>query len=116
MLVTFSELPWHCYNKKCVTALLAPLGKVLYLDATSVQKTRGSLAKVRLQLDLTKDRPPQVWTSFDEDNLTIGRSQLVQCEGILGYCHYCKHKGHIVQSCTIKRRDDEHKRRKKMDL
>lgn len=48
------KLPWHCYNKKFVFAFRSPIGKLLYLDVASVQKNRGSIAKVRLQVDLTK--------------------------------------------------------------
>lgn len=53
--VSLPELPWHCYNKKFVTTLLSPIEKVLYLNTASIQKTRGSLAKVRVQMDLTKE-------------------------------------------------------------
>lgn len=58
--VTLPELSWHCYNKVFVITLLSPIGNALYLDTASIQKTRGSLAKVRLQIDHTKDRPPHV--------------------------------------------------------
>lgn len=90
-----------------MAALLSPIGKVLYLDAASVQKTRGSVAKVRLQVDLAKPRPPHVWMGFDEEDLTIGRWQTIQYEGVPNYCQYCKHQGHMVQICTIKKRDEE---------
>lgn len=71
--ISLPELPCHCYNKEFVTALLSPIGKVMYLDAASIQKTRGSLAKVRVQMDLTKTRPPHVWMGFDEEDITVGR-------------------------------------------
>lgn len=71
--VSLPKLPWHCYNKHLVTALLSPIGKVMYLDPPSIQKIRRSLAKVRvqLQLDLTKERPLHVWMSFDEEYITL---------------------------------------------
>lgn len=34
--VTLPELPWYCYNKEFISALLAPIGKPLYLDAVSI--------------------------------------------------------------------------------
>lgn len=43
--VTFSELPWHCYTKEFISALLDHIGKTLYIDATSIQKIRGVLPK-----------------------------------------------------------------------
>ena len=36
--------------------MLSPVGKVLYLDNATVNKTKGSMARVRIQLDITKDR------------------------------------------------------------
>lgn len=60
-----------------MTALLSPIGKVLYLDTASVQKIRGSLAKVRVKIDLTKERPPHVWMRFDKEDITLGRWQAI---------------------------------------
>lgn len=91
--VTLPVLPWHCYNQKFLSSLLSPIGKTLYLDATSLQKTRVSVAKVRIQLDLTKERPPHVWMGFNEDDLTIGRWQAIQYDGLSAYCLCCKHQG-----------------------
>ncbi|KAH0715651.1 hypothetical protein KY284_008556 [Solanum tuberosum] len=48
--VTLPDLPWHCYNKDYVSGLLLPVGKVLYLDSTYIQKTWGSKAKERTLL------------------------------------------------------------------
>lgn len=71
--VTLSKLPWHCYNKDFITTLIASIGKVLYLDTTSIQKTIGSMAKVKVQIKLIKARPPHIWMGFDEKDLTVGR-------------------------------------------
>ena len=54
--ISLPELPWHCYNKEFITSLLSPIGRVLYLDSASINKTRGSQARVKVQVDLTKDR------------------------------------------------------------
>lgn len=113
--VYLPELPWHCYNKEFVSALLSPIGKVLYLDNASIQKTRGSLAKVRVQVDLTKERPPHVWMGFDEEDITLGRWQAIQYEYVPDYCNYCKHQGHRIHACTVKERDDEQKKRKELE-
>lgn len=54
--VTQPELPWHCYYMEVISALLAPVGKALYLDSAFIQKTRGSVAKVWVQIDISKER------------------------------------------------------------
>ncbi|KAG5631527.1 hypothetical protein H5410_003244 [Solanum commersonii] len=113
--IALPALPWHCYNKKIVSAILSPIGKVLYLDSASVQKTRGSLAKVRIQMNLTKERPPHVWMGFNEEDLTKGRWQAIEYESVPNYCGYCKHQGHMIQICTIKQRDEDYQKRKEME-
>ncbi|TMW95980.1 hypothetical protein EJD97_008101, partial [Solanum chilense] len=57
-------LPCHCYNKEFITSLLSPIGRVLYLDSASINKTRGSQDRVKVQVDLTKDRPPHIWMGY----------------------------------------------------
>ncbi|KAH0639256.1 hypothetical protein KY285_035842 [Solanum tuberosum] len=58
--VALPELLWHCYNKVLLSTLLESIGKVLYLDSPTSQRTRGSMARVRVQIDLTKTRPPHI--------------------------------------------------------
>ncbi|KAH0695801.1 hypothetical protein KY289_013283 [Solanum tuberosum] len=113
--VALPELPWNCYNKVLLTTILSSIGKVLYLDSPSSQKTRGNMARVKIHIDLTKERPPHVWVGFKNSNPNKGRWQKVQYEGITDYWLYCKHQGHVDNVCTIKRRDEEFKRKKEME-
>lgn len=70
------------------------------------------MAKVRVQMDITKERPQHVWLGFDEEDLSIGKWQLIQYEDIPDYYECCRYQGHIMAKCIIKRRDDETKRKK----
>lgn len=54
--VTLPKLPWHCYYMEVISTFVVPIGKALYLDSASIQKVRGSFAKVRVQIDITKKR------------------------------------------------------------
>ncbi|KAH0642247.1 hypothetical protein KY290_033845 [Solanum tuberosum] len=113
--VALPELSWHCYKKEFVSILLKPIGKVLYLDSPTTQKTRGSVARVNVQIYLTKVRPPHVWMGIDEDDYNIGRWQQVQYEGVPEYCMYCRHQGHHEYDCNIKKKDEEHKKKKEAE-
>ncbi|KAG5605815.1 hypothetical protein H5410_027307 [Solanum commersonii] len=68
------------------------------------------MAKVKVQIDLTKDRPRHVWIGLDEEDLTIGRWQTIEYESIPPYCAYCKHQGHMIFECNLKIRDEEFKK------
>ncbi|KAK4730433.1 hypothetical protein R3W88_023421 [Solanum pinnatisectum] len=113
--VTLPELPWHCYYMDILTPLLSPIGKALYLDSATMQKTRGSVAKVRVQIDITKDRPQHVWLGFSEKDPSIGKWQIIEFEDVPLYCLYCKHQGHSIGECPVKERDEEIKKRKDLD-
>ncbi|KAH0737774.1 hypothetical protein KY290_036479 [Solanum tuberosum] len=112
--VLLPGLPWHCFKKEFITPLLESVGKVLYLDTASIKRTRASMAKVKVQVDLTKTRPRHVWIGLDEEDLTIGRWQPIEYENIPPYCAYCKHQGHMIGDCNFKIRDEDLKRRKEL--
>ncbi|KAH0742160.1 hypothetical protein KY290_035203 [Solanum tuberosum] len=112
--VLLPGLPWHCFKKEFITPLLESVGKVLYLDTASINRTRASMAKVKVQVDLTKTRPRHVWIGLDEEDLTIGRWQPIEYENIPPYCAYCRHQGHMIGDCNFKIRDEDLKRRKEL--
>ncbi|KAH0695794.1 hypothetical protein KY289_013276 [Solanum tuberosum] len=112
--VLLQGLPWHCFKEEFITPLLELVGKVLYLDTTSIKRTRATMAKVKVQVDLTKDRPRHIWIGLDEEDLSIGRWQSIEYENIPHYCVYCKHQGHMIGDCNFKIRDEEFKRRKEL--
>lgn len=68
--ITLPELPWHCCNKEIITSLLSPIGRVLYLDSASTNKSRDSQARVKVQVDLTKYRPHHIWMGYIEEDIT----------------------------------------------
>ena len=80
--ISLPELPWHCYNKQFITSLLSPIGRVLYLDSASINKTRGSQARVKVQVDLTKERPPHIWMGYIGEDITDGRWQKIEYDNI----------------------------------
>ncbi|KAK4716316.1 hypothetical protein R3W88_014654 [Solanum pinnatisectum] len=113
--ITLPKLHWHCYYMDILTPLLSPIGKALYLDFATMQKTRGSVAKERVQIDLTKKRHQYVWMGFSENDPTIGKWQIIEFEDVPSYCLYCKHQGHILGECPVKERDEEIRKKKEME-
>lgn len=71
--VTLPELPWHCYYMEVISAILAPIDKALQLNSANIQKTKGSVTKVKVQLDIIKDRPQYIWLGFDENDITVSK-------------------------------------------
>ena len=109
-------LPWHCYNKVFLSTILESIGKVMFLDSPTSQRTRGSTTRVKVQVDLTKERPSHVWLGFKHSNPNKGRWLKVEYEGLPSYCFCCKHQGNKDEECTIKGRYEEIKKRREMEI
>ncbi|KAG5571577.1 hypothetical protein H5410_061343 [Solanum commersonii] len=113
--VTLPELLWHCYYMDSLIIILSPIGKALHLDSASLQKIRGSVAKVRVQIDLTKETPQHIWIAFSEKDPFKAKWQLVEYEEVPPYYLYCKQQGHIAGTCPLKITEEEIKKRKDME-
>lgn len=111
--IVIPELLWHFYYRELLSVLLSPISKILHLDLASMQKARGSVAKVKMQVDLTQERPHHVWLGFDEDQDVNGDGQWLEVvyEDLPTYYLQCKHLGHEEYFCAIKKREDEEKRK-----
>ncbi|KAG5585252.1 hypothetical protein H5410_045686 [Solanum commersonii] len=55
--VLLPGLPWHYFKKEFITPLLESVGKVLYLDTTSIKRTRASMAKGQY-MNIPINEPP----------------------------------------------------------
>jgi len=66
-------------------------------------KTRGTIAKVKVQIELSKERHPHVWMGIDEKDLNMGTWQDIQYESVPNFCIYCKDQRHQIHVSTIKK-------------
>ncbi|XP_075101695.1 uncharacterized protein LOC142177129 [Nicotiana tabacum] len=112
--IVIPELPWHFYFMEILTPLLSHVGKALFLDLASFQKTRRSVVKVKMQINLTKDRPHHVWLGYDENYDENGDGQWIeiQYESIPNYCSYCRLLGHNTHACSEKAKHEDMQKRK----
>lgn len=71
-----------------IAPLLYPIVKALFLDLLAYIKTRESVFKVKIFLDLTKDRSLHVWIGYIEHENGEGMWQNIPYEGVPDYCYY----------------------------
>jgi len=78
-----------------------------------MQKIRGSVAKVKMQVNLTQERPHHVWLVFDDNQDVSGDGQWLEVmyEDLPTYCTHCKHLGHEEYYCSIRKREEQEKRK-----
>lgn len=69
---------------------------ILYLNTTSITRSRVGLGNKKMQIDLTKSRPIHVWVGLNKEDDTIRSWKTVEYENIPPYCKYCKYEGHDI--------------------
>ena len=68
-------LPWNCFKKTFLLHLLESIGKVLYLNNSSMKRSSAIMAKAKMQIHLTKPSPRHMLIGLDHDDEVIGTWQ-----------------------------------------
>lgn len=104
----FPKLPIHFFNSQALGFLASLFGTPLRLDAATKALKRPSVARIQVEIDVTKPPPSRVWIGTGENQ---GFWQKVEAdEDIPLYCQFCWHVGHGEDNCTVK-----HPHLKKLD-
>ncbi|KAK4723877.1 hypothetical protein R3W88_026656 [Solanum pinnatisectum] len=98
--LTFHMHTWHSI-KQIVSLVGTPLGMDGATTATN-GRTRPSMAKIRVEVDLLKPQPNTVWVGLEDDKCPLrGFNQKLEYENIPKYCKHCRKMGHNVMNCWI---------------
>lgn len=98
--ILLPELPLHCHTWHYVKQIVSPTGNPLSMDLATDHRTRPSMAKVRVEVDLTKPKLNSVWVGQeDESNPLKGFAQNLEYENVPKYCRHCKLLGHSILQC-----------------
>ncbi|KAH0706060.1 hypothetical protein KY285_010590 [Solanum tuberosum] len=82
--------------------IVASIGTPLGFDAATTGKTRPSLAKVWVEVNLLKKLPDQIWVGLEDEGIPLkGYFQKIEYENILKYCKNYKKLGHNVMNCRV---------------
>ncbi|KAL0318116.1 UNVERIFIED_CONTAM: hypothetical protein Scaly_2863800 [Sesamum calycinum] len=96
--VSLPGLSIHLFDKTTLFSIVRLLGLPLKLDETTTKKTRPSVARICVELDLTKKRICEICIGRDSK----GIAQNVMYEILSKYCIGCKDIGHDWESCYVK--------------
>ncbi|XP_059315733.1 uncharacterized protein LOC132066438 [Lycium ferocissimum] len=76
------------------------------MDATTKGRTRPSMAKVRIEIDLTKPRLNKIWVGLRNAVIPLqGFEQKIEYKGVPKYCNYCRLQGHYMNQCRRMEKD-----------
>lgn len=102
VLVLLPQLPFHLHTWYYLRQITREIGTPLEMDTATRSKTRPSMAKVRVEVDLLKPLLTSVWVGDkDEDSPIKGFVQKVEYEYAPKFCKHCKKLGHSLVNCRV---------------
>ncbi|KAL0917056.1 hypothetical protein M5K25_012097 [Dendrobium thyrsiflorum] len=93
--VSFPNLRPHLYSPRILHGLGSIFGRPLKIDHATSTGSRPSVARVLVELDVSKYFPDKVWVGPDN----LGFIQSVVMEDLPSYCSHCKSLGHSKLEC-----------------
>ncbi|KAK6130862.1 hypothetical protein DH2020_035380 [Rehmannia glutinosa] len=88
-------LPIHFFDHNALFAISKILGTPLQVDSLTATRSRLSMARVCVELDLLKERIEEIILEFDDTT----HAQKIIYERVPDYCTFCKHIGHSFEGC-----------------
>ncbi|KAI0524341.1 hypothetical protein KFK09_003708 [Dendrobium nobile] len=93
--ISFPNLRLHFFNSKVLHALGSIFGRPLQTDQATASKTRPSVARVLVEVDISRNHPKEVWVG----SKAYGYMQKAEFEKVPEFCNHCKIHGHAVFDC-----------------
>ncbi|OIT35226.1 hypothetical protein A4A49_28326 [Nicotiana attenuata] len=115
--ILIHQLPWHLFKWNIVSRLVQDVGVAVAPDLATYSKSRGNVAKVKVEIDLLKPRLDQIWLGYKRlDGTDDGKWLDIEYEKVPSYCVYCKMQGHCESQCRNNIRDERIKAQKEAQL
>ncbi|KAI0524771.1 hypothetical protein KFK09_004156 [Dendrobium nobile] len=93
--ISFPNLRLYFFNPQVLHALGSVFGRPLQTDQATASRTRPSVARVLVEVDISKKHPKEVWVG----SKAFGYLQKVEFEKVSDFCSHCKMHGHALSDC-----------------
>ncbi|PKU85020.1 hypothetical protein MA16_Dca017189 [Dendrobium catenatum] len=93
--ISFPNLRLHFFNPQVLHAIGSVFGRPLQTDQATASRTRQSVARVLVEVDISKKHPKEVWVG----SKAFGYLQKVEFEKVSEFCSHCKIHGHAMSDC-----------------
>ncbi|OIT40106.1 hypothetical protein A4A49_19696, partial [Nicotiana attenuata] len=114
--VLLPGLPYYMHTWHYVKQVVSVVGTPLEMDLATRGKTRPSMAKVRIEIDLLKQQPNAVYVEQVFDNAPQkGFIQKLEYEGVTKYCKHCRKLGYNMMNCRVLERKREMERKEQQE-
>ncbi|XP_019197957.1 PREDICTED: uncharacterized protein LOC109191761 [Ipomoea nil] len=92
-------LPIHLFNFDMLSRICEPIGRLVELGSATVRRTRPNMARVKIEIDVSKSVFDCIWIEFGEGGGLDGFWQKVEVERLPNFCIVCGRFGHLVGNC-----------------
>ncbi|PKU71541.1 hypothetical protein MA16_Dca004383 [Dendrobium catenatum] len=93
--ISFPNLRLHFFNQKVLHALGSIFGRPLQTDKATASRTRPSVARILVEVDITKKHSKEIWVG----SKAYGYMQKIEFEKVPDFCSHCKIHGHAPSDC-----------------
>jgi len=99
--ISFPDLKPTYFVKESIFSLATTVGKPLQLDMATINKTRPSCARVKVQVDLMSEFPRFIEMDIMNEDTKVSRIEKlkIQYDFLPKYCTHCKVQGHVEEDC-----------------
>ncbi|KAL0915877.1 hypothetical protein M5K25_013341 [Dendrobium thyrsiflorum] len=95
--VSFPNLRPHLFSPRILQGLGTIFGRPLKIDQATSVGSRPSVARILVELDVSKQHSDKVWVGPDN----LGYVQSAVLENVPSYCLHCKALGHSNADCLV---------------
>ncbi|WMV09467.1 hypothetical protein MTR67_002852 [Solanum verrucosum] len=100
--INLPNLPWHYYEWAALCRIVSPIGNPIIMDKATQSKTRPTMAKLKVKIDLLKPLVHEVAVVIKNPKGEIEKfDQKIEYETIPAFCAHCKIQGHTALKCRI---------------
>ncbi|KAH0773970.1 hypothetical protein KY290_011107 [Solanum tuberosum] len=100
--INLPNLPWHYYEWAALCRIVSPIGNPIIMDKATLTKTRPTMAKLKVEIDLMKPLVHEVAVVIKNPKGEIEKFyQKIEYETIPAFCAHCKIQGHTALNCRI---------------
>lgn len=98
--IRFQDLPFHLFNPCCLSHVFSTIGNLIGLDAPKVRRTRPSVARAKVEIDLRKKLVEKIQMEIcNEGGEVSGFLQRIVYESVPAFCTVCEKFGHVSAMC-----------------
>nr|GMC92347.1 TMV resistance protein N-like [Ipomoea batatas] len=101
--IELPNLPLHLFNFESITRICAPIGRAIDLDSATCRRSRPSVAKVRLEIDVSKPMIDkiriEIVNGYGGNGGAKGLWQRIVYGRMPRFCIECGRFGHVRLNC-----------------